>query len=124
MTQTFSDLIAMDAEQRAEYTFATLLSQGQLWGLTQKAVWAMLSAEGDACTPLFPDQQTAQHWAEVHFPGAKARAISLNELQNTLFSQWQPDEVMLMLFPVVREEDAIVVKIDEMQQAIAEEQSR
>ncbi|WP_088328961.1 DUF2750 domain-containing protein [Lacimicrobium sp. SS2-24] len=122
MTQQQPDLTALDAEQRAEQTFLLLLEQGQLWGLSVKEGWAMLSAEGDACTPLFPDQTSAMAWAKVHFPQARAAVLTLEELQHRWFGLWAPDEVMLMLFPVVREEDAIVVKIEEMQQAIAQEQ--
>ncbi|WP_343846112.1 DUF2750 domain-containing protein [Bowmanella denitrificans] len=116
------DLLQQDPESRAEFCLQYLASHHYLFGLEAKQGWVMLSAEGDACTPLFPDMQSAQLWLSQQYPECKPKKITLIELQQTLFGQWREDEVLLMLFPLADEEEGIMVKVEELQAALAEEQ--
>ncbi|MBN7820005.1 DUF2750 domain-containing protein [Bowmanella yangjiangensis] len=122
MTQphTPDALIDQDPETRAEYCFQLLLDKQPLWGLEGQLGWVMLSAEGDACTPLFPDAQSAQLWCAQQYPESKPKMIPFAQLQQTLFSQWQQDEVLLMLFPLAQEEEGIMVKVEELLDALAQ----
>ncbi|MBN7825163.1 DUF2750 domain-containing protein [Bowmanella dokdonensis] len=115
-------LLTASAEERAEYCFMQAVNQQLVWGLEAEHGWVMLSAEGDACTPLFPDAQTAALWSATQYPQARPKPIKLDELLSRWFVLWQPDEVMLMLFPVANEEEGILVQTEEFTQALKEEQ--
>ena len=114
-------LLTASAEERAEFCFMQTVQHQQVWGLEAELGWVMLSAEGDACTPLFPDANTAALWAEAQYPQAKPKLVKLNDLLTRWFPLWQPDEVMLMLFPVANEDEGILVQIEEFLQALNEE---
>ncbi|MDF2177084.1 DUF2750 domain-containing protein [Aliiglaciecola sp. CAU 1673] len=117
-------LQAKTPEDRAEYLFELLLREGKCWALEGPMGWVMLSAQGDACTPLFPDTESATAWAAQQYPEAKPKTVSLDELQKRWFPLWQEDEVMIMLFPLANEEEGVVAHIRELIEAIAEEQAK
>lgn len=107
-------------EERAEYLFEQLVTEGRCWALEGPLGWVMLSAQGDACTPLFPNAEYANAWAQRQYPEARPKPISLSEMQKRWFALWQEDEVMIMLFPLAQEDEGVVAHISELKDAIAE----
>ncbi|AWL11592.1 hypothetical protein HMF8227_01111 [Saliniradius amylolyticus] len=118
---TLEDFQQLAPEERAEQTLLAIIEQGELYHLQHGPRWAMLSAEGDACTPLFCRKDAALQWLGAHYPEAKPKSLSLKKLMKEWLPLYAEDDVYLMLSPAPREAEGILITIDEFLQALSEE---
>lgn len=112
-----SEIMSGDDHQRASYLINTVITENKVWILKDQDGCVMLNSEDEDCVPVWPDQESASHWATEEWQHCQPESISLN----TWFERWSPgladDQLALVLFPS-KEAYGVVYYPDEFEQAI------
>ena len=119
--EKIKQILQMDDAQRAAYFINEVVSQNQLWILTDEHGCVMLNTEEEDCVPVWPNEEFAQAWATDEWQACQAEAISLNKW----FSRWShglaDDELALVVFPS-QAEQGLVYYPDELEHELKQKQ--
>jgi hypothetical protein len=119
--EKIKQILQMDDAQRAAYFVNEVVSQNQLWILTDEHGCVMLNTEEEDCVPVWPNQEFAQAWATDEWQSCQPEAISLNKW----FSRWShglaDDELALVVFPS-QDEQGLVYYPDELEHELKQKQ--
>ncbi|MCC2615860.1 DUF2750 domain-containing protein [Aestuariibacter halophilus] len=120
-TEQFDALTKLSPEARFDYTLATLIKEGQLWGLYGEKGWLLLQAEDDACLPVWPHEACAKAWEKHDFPDCVPTPISLTDWQSQWLPGMQKNGTLVLVFPLSEDEEGIMLDADEVSQCLIEE---
>lgn len=119
--EKIKQILQMDDAQRAAYFVNEVVSQNQLWILTDEHGCVMLNTEEEDCVPVWPNQEFALAWATDEWQSCQPEAISLNKW----FSRWShglaDDELALVVFPS-QDEQGLVYYPDELEHELKQKQ--
>jgi hypothetical protein len=120
-SEKIKQILQMDDAQRAAYFINEVVSQNQLWILTDEHGCVMLNTEEEDCVPVWPNQEFAEAWATDEWQSCQPEAISLNKW----FSRWShglaEDELALVVFPS-QDEQGLVYYPDELEHELKQKQ--
>jgi hypothetical protein len=120
-SEKIKQILQMDDAQRAAYFINEVVSQNQLWILTDEHGCVMLNTEEEDCVPVWPNQEFAKAWATDEWQSCQPEAISLNKW----FSRWShglaEDELALVVFPS-QDEQGLVYYPDELEHELKQKQ--
>ena len=113
-------ILQMDDAQRATYFLKEVVTNKQLWILTDEHGCVMLNTEEEDCVPVWPNQEFALAWATDEWQACQPEAISLNKW----FSRWTQglidDELAIVVFPS-QNEQGLVYYPDELEQDLKQQ---
>ena len=115
-----------DDEKRCSYLLKEVISQQELWLLTDEHGCMMLNTEDEDCVPVWPNKEFAQRWATGEWKNCQATAISLNKW----YSRWSmglaDDELAIVVFPIQDSQTSqgIVLYPDEFEVALKKESKK
>jgi len=119
--EKIKQILQMDDAQRAAYFINEVVSQSQLWILTDEHGCVMLNTEDEDCVPVWPNEEFAQAWVTDEWQACQPEAISLNKW----FSRWThglaDDELALVVFPS-QDEQGLVFYPDELEHELKQKQ--
>tara|TARA_R110000787_G_scaffold121561_4_gene232419 strand:+ start:352 stop:741 length:390 start_codon:yes stop_codon:yes gene_type:complete len=119
--EKIKQILQMDDAQRAAYFVNEVVSQNELWILTDEHGCVMLNTEEEDCVPVWPNKEFAQAWATDEWQACQAEAISLNKW----FSRWSTgladDELAIVVFPS-QDEQGLVYYPDELEHELKQKQ--
>ncbi|AJR05410.1 DUF2750 domain-containing protein [Photobacterium gaetbulicola] len=104
---------AYDAEQRYKYLVKEVVSNREIWILTDEHGCVMLNTDDEDCVPVWPNKEFAESWATGEWENCKAEAISLNKWHSRWTYGLEDDELAIVIFPN-QDEDGLVVFPDEL----------
>ncbi|OLQ70785.1 hypothetical protein BIT28_15320 [Photobacterium proteolyticum] len=104
---------AYDAEKRYKYLVKEVVSNRQIWILTDEHGCVMLNTDDEDCVPVWPNKEFAESWATGEWEYCKAEAISLNKWHSRWTHGLEDDELAVVIFPN-QDEDGLVVYPDEL----------
>ncbi|MCG7587779.1 MULTISPECIES: DUF2750 domain-containing protein [Photobacterium] len=104
---------AYDAEKRYKYLVKEVVSNRQIWILTDEHGCVMLNTDDEDCVPVWPNKEFAESWATGEWESCKAEAISLNKWHSRWTHGLEDDELAVVIFPN-QDEDGLVVYPDEL----------
>ena len=88
-----------DEQQRFNYLLKQVMSNKEIWILTDEHGCVMLNSDEEDCVPVWPNQEFAQSWATDEWKNCQPQAISLEKW----LSHWSPgleeDELAIVIFP-------------------------
>lgn len=96
------------ADQRLQYLVKEVVSQKQIWILTDDDGCVMLNTEDEDCAPVWPSQAFAQAWATDEWQDCQPKAISLEKWHSHWTSGLEDDDVSIAVFPSVDQEGLII----------------
>ncbi|WEM44399.1 DUF2750 domain-containing protein (plasmid) [Photobacterium sp. DA100] len=102
-----------DAEQRYKYLVKEVVSNREIWILTDEHGCVMLNTDDEDCVPVWPNKEFAESWATGEWEECKAEAISLNKWHSRWTYGLEDDELAIVIFPN-QDEDGLVVFPDEL----------
>lgn len=102
-----------DAEKRYKYLVKEVVSNRQIWILTDEHGCVMLNTDDEDCVPVWPNKEFAESWATGEWESCKAEAISLNKWHSRWTHGLEDDELAVVIFPN-QDEDGLVVYPDEL----------
>ncbi|MBO9489770.1 DUF2750 domain-containing protein [Endozoicomonas sp. G2_1] len=97
-----------NVEQRYQYLLKEVVSQRQVWILTDEHGCVMLNTEDEDCVPVWPSQAFAESWATGDWQDCKPEAISLNKWHSRWTQGLLDDELAIVAFPNEAEEGLVV----------------
>ncbi|MGF1696157.1 DUF2750 domain-containing protein [Vibrio lamellibrachiae] len=95
-------------EKRFNYCIKEIVSNRQVWILTDEHGCVMLNTEEDDCVPVWPNEEFATAWATDDWKECKAEAISINKWHSRWTQGLEDDELSIVVFPNEKEEGVIV----------------
>ncbi|OAN13048.1 hypothetical protein A3K86_15395 [Photobacterium jeanii] len=101
-----------DTEQRYKYLLKEVVTNREIWILTDEHGCVMLNSEDEDCVPVWPNQEFAEAWATGDWDNCKAEAISLNKWHSRWTYGLEDDELAIAIFPN-QDEEGLVVFPDE-----------
>ena len=102
-----------DAEKRYKYLVKEVVSNREIWILTDQHGCVMLNTDDEDCVPVWPNKEFAESWATGEWEECKAEAISLNKWHSRWTHGLEDDELAVVIFPN-QDEDGLVVFPDEL----------
>ena len=102
-----------DAERRYKYLVKEVVSNREIWILTDEHGCVMLNTDDEDCVPVWPNKEFAESWATGEWEDCKAEAISLNKWHSRWTVGLEDDELAIVIFPN-QDEDGLVVFPDEL----------
>ncbi|MDV5170318.1 DUF2750 domain-containing protein [Photobacterium rosenbergii] len=102
-----------DAEKRYKYLVKEVVSNREIWILTDEHGCVMLNTDDEDCVPVWPNKEFAESWATGEWETCKAEAISLNKWHSRWTYGLEDDELAIVIFPN-QDEDGLVVFPDEL----------
>lgn len=109
LTQALQNEIQQyDIEKRFQYLIKEVVSNNEIWILTDEHGCVMLNTADEDCVPVWPNQEFAQAWATGEWQACKAEAISLNKWHSRWTTGLEDDELALVIFPNQNEEGEVV----------------
>ncbi|WP_108650218.1 DUF2750 domain-containing protein [Dongshaea marina] len=107
------EILRLDAQQRYQYLVKEVVTNQEVWILTDQHGCMMLTTEDEDCIPVWPNSEFAEAWISGEWQHCKAEAIPLARWH----SHWTPgmldDELSLVIFPN-QDEDGLVLFPDEL----------
>lgn len=103
-----STINSYNDEQRFKYCIKEMVSNRQIWILTDEHGCVMLNTEDDDCVPVWPNEEFALAWATDDWKECKAESISLNKWHSRWTQGLEDDELSIVVFPNEKEEGVIV----------------
>ncbi|MFT4937962.1 MAG: hypothetical protein ACI88A_000984 [Paraglaciecola sp.] len=97
-----------DPEQRLAYLLKEVVTNNEIWILTDQDGCVMLNTDDEDCAPVWPNQEFAQAWATGEWAECKAEAISLNKWHSRWTSGLEQDDVAIAVFPNLNEEGLVI----------------
>ncbi|WP_158768745.1 DUF2750 domain-containing protein [Paraglaciecola sp. L1A13] len=95
-------------EERLRYLVKEVVSQQQIWILTDQDGCVMLNTEDEDCAPVWPNKEFAQSWATGEWQDCEPKAISLDKWYASWTSGLEEDDVFIAVFPNQDEEGLII----------------
>ncbi|WP_166422310.1 DUF2750 domain-containing protein [Paraglaciecola sp. 20A4] len=95
-------------EERLRYLIKEVVSQKQIWILTDQDGCVMLNTEDEDCAPVWPNKEFAQSWATGEWQDCEPKAISLDKWYASWTSGLEEDDVFIAVFPNQDEEGLII----------------
>jgi len=115
-----------DDEKRFSYLLKQIVTNQEVWLLTDEHGCMMLNTEDEDCVPVWPNQEFAQRWATGEWQDCNATAVSLS----TWYSRWSlglaDDELSVVAFPIQSNQanQGIVLYPDEFESALRKESKK
>ncbi|MGF1721228.1 DUF2750 domain-containing protein [Vibrio kyushuensis] len=103
-----STINSYNDEKRFNYCIKEIVSNRQVWILTDEHGCVMLNTEEDDCVPVWPNEEFATAWATDDWKECKAEAISINKWHSRWTQGLEDDELSIVVFPNEKEEGVIV----------------
>ncbi|WP_117233216.1 DUF2750 domain-containing protein [Vibrio maerlii] len=114
---------AMNEEQRFNYCMKEIVSNRQVWILTDEHGCVMLNTEDEDCVPVWPNEEFASQWATGEWEHCKPEPISTAKW----YSRWtyglEDDELSVVVFPNSNEEGVILYP-DEFEQELRKQERK
>lgn len=95
-------------EQRLKYLLKEVVSQKQIWILTDDDGCVMLNTEDEDCAPVWPTEEFAQAWATGEWQDCHPKAISLEKWFSHWTSGLEDDDVYIAVFPSLDQQGLII----------------
>ncbi|GAB3522815.1 DUF2750 domain-containing protein [Photobacterium alginatilyticum] len=114
---------AYDAEKRYKYLVKEVVSNRQIWILTDEHGCVMLNTDDEDCVPVWPNKEFAESWATGEWESCKAEAISLNKWHSRWTHGLEDDELAVVIFPN-QDEDGLVVYPDELDYELKQQERK
>ena len=105
---TFASIQQYDPEQRLAYLLKEVVTNNEIWILTDQDGCVMLNTDDEDCAPVWPNQEFAQAWATGEWAECKAEAINLNKWHSRWTSGLEQDDVSVAVFPNLNEEGLVI----------------
>ena len=104
----FASIQQYDPEQRLAYLLKEVVTNNEIWILTDQDGCVMLNTDDEDCAPVWPNEEFAQAWATSEWADCNAEAISLNKWHSRWTSGLEQDDVSIAVFPNVNEEGLVI----------------
>ena len=104
----FASIQQYDPEQRLAYLLKEVVTNNEIWILTDQDGCVMLNTDDEDCAPVWPNEEFAQAWATGEWADCNAEAISLNKWHSRWTSGLEQDDVSIAVFPNVNEEGLVI----------------
>ncbi|KLV06934.1 phage-shock protein [Photobacterium aquae] len=109
LTQSqIDDILALDAEKRFKYLVKEVVSNREIWILTDEHGCVMLNTDEEDGVPVWPNKEFAELWATGEWEECKAEAISLNKWHSRWTYGLEDDELAVVIFPDQSEEGLVI----------------
>jgi len=117
--QQFDRVNKLNAHQRFDEFVAKVTEHEQVWGLSSAGGWAIVSAEGDDCFPVWPHPDFAAAWAVGDLADCTPQPIALSAWMQKWTSGMQEDGTLVLVFPTNDDTDeGLVLGADELEDAL------
>lgn len=93
-------VLALNAQQRAEYHHKMVKESQQLWTLADDDGAVMLVEDDLDYVPVWPAEEFVQEWINGDWANCKAHKISLSDWQNKWLPGLADDELDIIVFPL------------------------
>lgn len=120
-SQLFITLSKLTPEQRFEYALQKMIESGHLWGLYGSNGWLLLTAEDDACLPIWPHEAFARAWEKEDFPDCQPKQIDFEAWREQWLPGMKNNGTLILVFPLSEDEEGIMLEPQEVLDCIAEE---
>jgi hypothetical protein len=110
---TLSNIQQYNPEQRLKYLVKEVVSNQQIWILTDQDGCVMLNSEDEDCAPVWPNQEFAEAWATGEWSDCKPEAIGLNKWHSRWTQGLEDDDVAIAVFPN-QDEEGLVISAQEL----------
>jgi hypothetical protein len=119
--EDFITLSELSPEERFDYAITNMIEHQFLWGLYGDNGWLLLKAEDDACLPVWPYAEFAQAWVKNDFPDCQPKKIDFSEWHGTWLPGMHKNSTLVLVFPLVDDEEGIMLQAQEMIDCIDED---
>ncbi len=117
--QQFERVNKLNAHQRFDEFVAKVTEHEQVWGLSSAGGWAIVSAEGDDCFPVWPHPDFAAAWAKGDLADCTPQPIPLSAWMQKWTSGMQEDGTLVLVFPTNEDtNEGLVLAADELEDAL------
>ena len=116
----FNTILAYDGEQRLNYLIKEVVSQRQIWILTDEHGCVMLNSDDEDCVPVWPNAEFAQAWATGDWKHCQTQAISVAKWHSRWTNGLLDDELAIVAFPN-QEDEGVVLYPDEFDMALQQQ---
>lgn len=115
-----------DDEKRLNYLIQQVVSNKEIWLLTDEHGCMMLNTEDEDCVPVWPNEEFAQRWINDEWQNCQAQAISLNKWYSRWTMGLADDDLALVIFPNQdsQADQGIVLYPEEFEMALQKEQKK
>ncbi|GAW96858.1 MULTISPECIES: DUF2750 domain-containing protein [Colwellia] len=98
-TEQLNTIENYDDEKRLSYLLQQVVSNKEIWLLTDEHGCMMLNTDDEDCVPVWPNKEFAQGWATGEWQACQPQEISLAKW----YSRWSvglaDDDLALVVFP-------------------------
>ncbi len=117
--QQFKRISRSPTHERFEELVNRVAETEQIWGLSSANGWAVVSAEGDDCFPVWPHPDYAAAWAVGDLADCTPQPIALSTWMQKWTAGMQKDGTLVLVFPTNDDMDeALVIPADELEDAL------
>lgn len=106
--QEYRATVRLSADARYQHFVSRVVETGQIWGLSSKQGWVVLTSDGDECFPVWPHPDYAAAWATGDWSDCRPEAVDLD----VWLDRWTPgmegDGTLIAVFPNDDEENVVV----------------
>ncbi len=106
--EQLSTINLYDSEKRLKYCLKEVVSNRELWILTDEHGCVMLNTEEEDCVPVWPNKEFALMWVNGDWDQCKPEAISLNKWHSRWTLGLSDDELSVVVFPNESQEGIIL----------------
>ncbi|ALO33509.1 hypothetical protein CMT41_01325 [Colwellia sp. MT41] len=119
-TEQLNTIENYDDEKRLNYLLQQVVSNKEIWLLTDEHGCMMLNTDDEDCVPVWPNKEFAQGWATGEWQACQPQEISLAKW----YSRWSmglaDDDLALVVFPN-QDNKGLILYPEEFEQLLLKE---